>query len=323
MRRARTSDSYHDTDDVVEPALGWLREGRSVAVATVLRTWGSSPRPVGSQLAVDDRGTFVGSVSGGCVEAATVEAARAVLSGTGPERLEFGVADSDAWQVGLACGGRIEVLVHAVTPYRDLFEQLAADRGQRRGAALEIDLGTGTLRLLHAFGETTSTLYDDRFVRVHAPALRLFVVGAVHVAVPLVQMAAIHGFDVVVIDPRSAFASAERFGGIDVRVEWPDEAFSGTAPDPHSAVVVLSHDPKIDDPALAAALASGAPYVGALGSRRTHAARLERLAARGLSPDSLDRIHSPVGLDIGARSAAEIATAILAEIVQTVRRKSP
>lgn len=319
----RARDSYHDTEDAVEPALAWLREGRSVAMATVLRTWGSSPRPVGSQLAVDDRGTFVGSVSGGCVEAATLEAARAVLSGAGPERLEFGVADADAWRVGLACGGRIEVLVHAVNAHRDLFERLAADRRQRRAAALEIDLATGALRLLHAFDETTSTLYDDRFVLVRAPALRLFVVGAVHVAVPLVQMAAIHGFDVIVIDPRSAFASAERFGGIDVRVQWPDEAFSETPPDPHSAVVVLSHDPKIDDPALIAALESGASYVGALGSRRTHAARLERLGARALSLESLGRIRSPVGLDIGARSAAEIATAILAEIVQTLRRKSP
>lgn len=334
MRRPAASDSYHDSDDVVEPALGWLGSGHGVAFATVLRTWGSAPRPVGSQLAVDDRGVFVGSVSGGCVEAATVAAALEVLAGSAPKRLEFGVADADAWNVGLACGGHIEVFVHDVRSDRALLEALLADRRARRTAVVAIDLGSGRSQLVHAFDDDAlrqavardaSALDGDRFLRVHAPRPRLVVVGAVHIAVPLVQMAKIHGFDVTIVDPRSAFLDAERFAGIDVelRGQWPDAALGEIGIDARTAVVVLSHDPKIDDPALAAALASGAFYLGALGSRRTHSARAARLTERGLPADSVARIRGPVGLDIGARSAAEIATSILAEIIQTLRRGAP
>lgn len=338
MRRATASESYPigvsaDTEDVLEPALGWLDDGRAVAIATVLRTWGSSPRPVGSQLAVNDRGAFVGSVSGGCVEAATVQAALDLFEHAGPRRLEFGVADDDAWRVGLACGGKIEMLVQDIGPERALLEQLVCARRERRAVVLAIELGTGRARLIHsvdeagelagavqeAFDRDTSALSGDWFVRVYAPKLRLFVVGAVHVAVPLAKMALLLGFDVVVVDPRSAFATAERFAGIDVCVDWPDAALRD-AIDRRSAVVVLSHDPKIDDPALDAGLRSGAFYVGALGSRRTHAARLERLAGRGHSPEAVAAIRGPVGLDIGARTAAEIATSIVAEIVRTLRQ---
>lgn len=157
------------------------------------------------------------------------------------------------------------------------------------------------------------------FLNAHNPPLRLLVVGAVHIAQPVVGIAALDAFDVVVIDPRATFASPERFPGIKLRTDWPDEALADLKPDSRTAVITLTHDPKLDDPALAAALNSPAFYIGALGSRKTHAARLERLKAAGFSDQSLARIHAPIGLSIGAKSPAEIAISIMAEITQVLR----
>ena len=349
--------------DPLAAALRWIERGRSVALATVVGTWGSSPRPVGSQLCVTDRRELAGSVSGGCVEGAVVEEAQHVLADGSSRVLDYGVTNEDAWAVGLACGGQVRIHVGPVSPA--LLTALLEAVDAKRMVVLATDLSDGRQALFFpldphaepvadegagavgaadgarlaadevvltaaeaAARADASTLAQDSggrevFLRVYGPPHRLVVVGAVHIAQPLARMAAELGLDVVVVDPRRAFASEERFPGVALVREWPVEALEALAPDHRTAVVTLSHDPKLDDPALEAALASPAFYVGALGSRRTHAARVERLTEAGVSAEALERLHAPVGLDIGARTPAEVAVAVLAEVVVALRRHRP
>lgn len=224
---------------------------------------------------------------------------------------------------------------------RELLDRLTAARAGGATVALLTDLDSGAQTLFDAAGQTVSAPALDRrrlaevrdmmaadrsgllpgsehlFVRVFSPPLRLLVVGAVHIAQALLPLATVCGFAVILIDPRRAWASAARFRAVEVCHDWPDEALARLRPDVRTAVVTLSHDPKLDDPALAAALASPAFYIGALGSRKTHAARVRRLTEQGFDQTTIARIHAPVGLDLGGRSPSEIALATLAQIVQT------
>jgi xanthine dehydrogenase accessory factor len=288
--------------ELLQQAADWLDAGRGVALATVERTWGSSPRGVGSQLVVNDRGEFAGSVSGGCVEAAVVEGALEVLRTGAPRRLAFGVTNERAWEVGLACGGTVEVAV-SPAPERAVLASVLADVATRRTAILSLTLPGG-----------------GRLERIFAPPIRVVVIGAVHAAQALVPMIGLAGYHPIVIDPRPAFASAARFPGVQLLTEWPEAALPRVALDRHTALVALTHDPRIDEPALAAALGSEAFYVGALGSRKTHAARCARLGALGLDAAAVARVHGPIGLDLGAEGPGEIAVAILAELVAALRR---
>ena len=317
-------------DACPELALSWHREGRGAVLATVLETWGSAPRAAGSQMVVDGAGHMMGSVSGGCVEAAVVlEAAEALRDGK-PRVLTYGVSDADAFAVGLACGGTIKVLVEPVGHLGEgLLAALVEARAAGRAVALVSDLAGFASRLV-APGEDPgvdarlrsdrSGVEEGRFIAVHNPPLRLIVVGAVHIAQALVGMARQCDYVPTLIDPRGAFGSAARFPGEVVIEDWPDEAMARLAPDARTAVVTLTHDPKLDDPALIAALRSQAFYVGCLGSKRTHAKRLERLAAAGVTEAEVARLHAPVGLDIGARNPAEIALSVMAEITQVLRK---
>ncbi|MGR3755669.1 MAG: XdhC family protein [Tranquillimonas sp.] len=319
-------------DAIPETALRWHRAGQGAALATVVETWGSAPRPVGSQLAISGSGEIAGSVSGGCVEGAVVVEAQEALADGTPRLLDFGVSDDEAFAVGLACGGRIRVLVEPVGPTlpEGLLADLVTARADRRPVAYIVPVGDGAgARRLAPPSEFAERFRLDRsgfepdgatFVAVHNPPLRMAVVGAVHIAQPLLQMARLAGYDPVLIDPREAFASQPRFPDETLVHGWPDEALAAQRPDTRTAVVTLTHDPKLDDPALIVALRSDAFYIGALGSTRTHAKRLARLAEAGLSEAQLARIHAPVGLDIGARSPAEIAIAIMAEVTQRLRR---
>ncbi len=302
----------------------WARAGKSGALATVIATWGSAPQPLGSQLAVDEDGHFAGSVSGGCVEGAVITEALTVMQ-TGTARvLEFGVADETAWKVGLACGGRIRILVQKMTPELvTILTEVEQALARRQAVALVTDLASGQSRLVTAGAEVqgSSRLTEDgaQFIAVHAPQPRLIITGAVHIAQHLATLARMTGFAVAVIDPRGAFATAARFPADELHEAWPDEVVPKLGLDGRTALAALTHDPKIDDPALLAALASPAFYVGALGSRKTHGQRLARLEQRGLDGAALARIRAPIGLPIGAEGAAEIALSIMAEIIAALR----
>ncbi len=318
-------------DTAPETALDWHRAGKGAALATVVETWGSAPRRVGAQLAVSGEGEIEGSVSGGCVEGAVIMEALEALEDGEHRMLEFGVSDDDAFAVGLACGGTIRVLVEPVggAMPADLLEELVAARAGRTALAYEVHLADGVRRLLHN-GHPERMRMDrsgfeedgETFVAIHNPPLRLIVVGAVHIAQALVPMARIAGYDPVVIDPREAFASATRFPDTRLMHDWPDEAVAALGLDARTALVLLTHDPKLDDPALEAALTADCFYIGALGSTRTHAKRAERMAAAGHSDPAIARIHGPVGLDIGAAGPAEIAVAILAQMTAVLRGRA-
>ena len=383
------NDTNTNPDPVLAQALAWAREGRGVALATVTRTWGSAPRRAGSHMAIADDGDFTGSVSGGCIEGAVIDAGLAVIESRRPRTLEFGVTNEMAWEVGLACGGRVHLFVEAVgkparRPQRgagpapgqppaphpdacamttDLLRQLVdAERAGIDGVvatrltdgAKELVLAAPShggaaartppaaaspaaphprpaplpgldddaiARVLET-GEpsTVATPRGDVFLRPHIRPPRLIVVGAVHIAQALVPMATIAGFRVTVLDPRDGFATAERFPGATLVGEWPDDAMAVLQPDDRTAMVALTHDPRIDDPALIAALKSDAFYIGALGSRKTQASRRDRLHDAGFTASDLARIHGPIGLPIGARTPEEIAVAVLAQAIEALRR---
>jgi xanthine dehydrogenase accessory factor len=314
-------------DDIPETALAWHRAGKGAALATVVETWGSAPRRVGSQLAISGAGEIAGSVSGGCVEGAVVVEALDAMAAGRPVMLQYGVSDGDAFAVGLACGGTIRVLVEPVGSV--LPEALLADLVAARAAREAVAYVTGPAgrRLERAghedrFRMDRSGLLEDgeTFVAIHNPPLRLIVVGAVHIAQALVPMARTLGYDPVVIDPRESFASPARFPGTRLIADWPDEAVAALGLDGRTGLVLLTHDPKLDDPALMAGLRSDVFYIGALGSTRTHANRVARLHEAGFSEAEIARIHGPIGLDIGAAGPAEIAVSILAEMTRVLRR---
>ncbi|WP_336097272.1 XdhC family protein [Roseovarius sp. CH_XMU1461] len=316
-------------DDIPEQALAWFREGRGAALATVVETWGSAPRRVGSQLAISGAGEIAGSVSGGCVEGAVVAEALDAIERGSSATLTFGVSDDDAFAVGLGCGGTIRVMVEPLGSV--LSEALMAELVAARAAQEPVAVISGGDRPAEITREGFEARFrqdlsgfeaDGRFVTIHNPSLRLIVVGAVHIAQALVPMARIAGYDVVIVDPRESFASAARFPGERLVDDWPDEALAALGIDARTAVVVLSHDPKIDDPALMAALRSEAYYIGALGSTRSRDKRAVRLGLLGASAEEIARIQGPVGLDIGAATPAEIAVSTLAEMIAVLRGKS-
>ncbi|ODP38754.1 XdhC family protein [Sphingomonas turrisvirgatae] len=300
-----------DNSSVIAAAREWC--GSRMALATVTSTWGSAPRPRGSHLLIHEDGRFEGSVSGGCVEADIMAVAAEVIAGAGFARRRYGVADAAAWEVGLPCGGEIEVMVQPVVVGGfdpALFDAIATARDEGRAMEVFTDLATGASTLAAGAGET--------FVNRYEPPRRLLIVGAVQIAQVLAGLAREMGVTTVVIDPRGRFLTAERFPGTTLDDRWPDEAVAAFRPDGATAVVTLSHDPKIDDPALVEALKAGAGYVAALGSRRSHAARRERLAAAGLSPAQINRVEGPAGIDIGAVGPAEIALSIAAGMVRAL-----
>ncbi len=323
-----------NANDVLEQAVKWLDEGIEVSLATVVETWGSSPRPVGSQLAVNNTGAFVGSVSGGCIEGSVIGEALSTISDGKHRILEFGVTNEQAWEVGLACGGDIKILIERVENINNLNRLLnnrpiaavtnltTGERSYVTTLAVDGDFQlTKTLKTKvdSALQHDHSIIYQDGdadiFIHVFNRNLRCAIIGAVHISQALVPMAKIAGFDVTVIDPRGSFATQERFPGVKISEKWPDDALNEFKADTRTAIITLTHDPKLDDPALEAALKTDAFYIGSLGSRRTHASRLERLTSSGFNAADLDRIHAPIGLDLGARSPSEIAVTILAEMI--------
>jgi xanthine dehydrogenase accessory factor len=341
--------------DILKEVEQWIKEGEAVALATVIHTWGSAPRRVGAKMAFTKSGKITGSVSGGCVESAVFEAGVQSLQSGRPQLLKFGVADETAWQVGLACGGKIEVFVQALDPaFFDLWKvrllsnqpfsvvslidgpsdlpgrtMLVSQDGVELSLGAELDAaGVEKARGVLAEGRSQPVWLAGQaepmraFIEVVLPTPTLIMVGGVHIAVALTVLAKTLGFQTVVIDPRRAFGNAARFPNVDRLIQaWPEEAFSQLDISSSDAVVMLTHDPKIDDPALKRVLNSQAFYIGALGSRTTHEKRRRRLLEDGVTSAQLERLHAPIGLDIGAESPEEIALAIIAEIVAAQHNK--
>jgi xanthine dehydrogenase accessory factor len=305
----------------------WRAAGQRVALATVVATRRSAPRPIGSKLAVSENGELAGSVSGGCVENEVYGVAREVLGGGEPRLLTFGITDDMAFSVGLPCGGEIDVWVDE--PAAEVLEPLLEVVRSEGRAVVFTDLEHGSTRVVASgedpvgdellrSGHSAVVQLDGRavFADVYAPPPRLLVFGAVDTADALCAAAKALGWRTIVADPRTRFATPDRLPSADEIVgAWPEEALARVQPDHSTAVVVLTHDDKFDIPALKGALETEAFYVGALGSRRNQARRRERLLEAGVPEDALDRISGPCGLDIGAATPTETALSILAEIL--------
>lgn len=300
-------------------ALRYLSQGKKAAVATVVSTWGSAPRGVGSQLAISEDGDFEGSVSGGCVEGSVIVEAMDCMSDGHCKLLEYGVADEDAFAVGLACGGDIKILIEPIDigsglKPDDLRDVVAAySNRQNIGYSINLkDYERGPLTQEYSRSGVT----NDVFTLSYNPSPRLVIIGAVHISKTLSSIAKMAGYDVYLIDPRESFASTSRFPDDTFLEGWSDEALTILGIDANTAIVTLSHDPKIDTPALQVALKSEAFYIGSLGSKKTHGKRVLQLKDLGFDDQEIEKIHSPIGLNIGSKTPPEIAISIMAEITQ-------
>ncbi|HSG44789.1 MAG TPA: XdhC family protein [Anaerolineales bacterium] len=340
--------------DILADLFHWREEGKSIALATVIETWGSSPRKVGSKMGLTLDANITGSVSGGCIENAVVEAGMEVLRSNQPQLLHFGVADETAWEVGLACGGSIAVFVKPLNNaiFESLNDVLANDkqaalvtvlRGDESIVGKELildDNGNITGSIGNEWDEKVFPIMQDSliqgisrrvelnesieiFLEVILPPLTIVIVGGAHISIALASLAKTLGYRTVIIDPRKVWGNEERFPNVDKLIQsWIPDAFEKIAVTSSTAIAMLTHDPKLDDPALKIALNSSAFYVGALGSKTTNAKRRERLLNDGMTESQFSRLHAPVGLKIGAQSPEEIALSIMAEVVDAYRKQN-
>jgi xanthine dehydrogenase accessory factor len=318
-----------DDIEVLSQALTWLQSGQRVALATVVKTWGSSPRPPGSLLAMNQAGQFVGSVSGGCVEDSLVaryrdgelaggETAAAEQSGSAPTVVDYGVDSQQASRMGLPCGGRLELLVEALNSAESIEELLARLRNGEL-VSRKVDLQTGQVSLEAASlqpgaGSTEFQLTETEVIKTFGPGWQLLLIGDGQLARHLASMALHLDYRVIICDPRDGFAPSTTLTDVHFSREMPDDAVTGLSDQARTAIVALAHDPRQDDLGLSAALESRAFYIGALGSNRSALARGKRLQQMGYSAEQIARIHGPVGLPIGSKRPAEIAISILAQI---------
>ena len=324
----------------------WLDSGKTnIAMATVVQTWGSAPRKTGAKMAINSDGQITGSVSGGCVEGAVIEAAMETLESGSAKLLHFGVADEVAWNVGLACGGTIDIFVEKLDEPTYQYAHQKISKNQPAiivsviqapenliGSKATLDgdkfwfngrdeeLSDQIQQALRGINRADRVRIGEKvelFVDVIQPELTLIIVGGVHVAIALTAMAKILNYRTFIIDPRRSFGSQERFPDVDLLIQkWPQKAFEEVNLTPDTAVALLTHDPKIDDPSLKILLDSPVFYLGALGSQKTHTNRKDRLQKMGFSEEKISTIYAPIGLDIGANTPEEIALAVLGEIVQ-------
>jgi xanthine dehydrogenase accessory factor len=310
--------------DVLDTLESWLADGKRVATATVVKTERSAPRQPGAVLAVSEDGEVAGSVTGGCVEPAVYDEARAVLAGEKPRLLTYGIADEEAFEVGLPCGGTVHIFVDLAE--RDLVEEIARAVRKEEPVALETAISgprIGSKRLVSVNGDTRIEETDegDVFVNAFAPRPDMYVFGAVDHAAAVAQVGRFLGYRVTVCDARAKFVTKERFPDVDdLVVEWPDRFLARSPVDERTVICVLTHDHKFDVPLLKVALETPAGYIGAMGARRTNAERAERLREEGVSEEALERIHAPIGLSIGSKTPEEVAIAVAAEIVAKFRR---
>lgn len=323
----------------------WTNKNTNFAIATVIKTWGSSPRPVGSAMIVSENMEMAGSVSGGCVEGAVLKSAQQIIEQGGGQKLSYGVTDEEAWEVGLSCGGSMQVYLEKFfnkdkeTVWKELSACLSENRacvlitqlndganehyllladGQNFGDPIKEAIKTNGLR---AYVERKSQVFEEDgqlyFAQVFPRKSQLLIIGAAHISADLVELAKLYDFETIVIDPRGAFANNLQFQTPPDQIfeAYPEEVLDRFTLDAYTYAVVLSHDPKIDDNALQILLKSDIAYIGALGSRKTHAKRVKRLEAAGYSEELISRIHAPIGVDIKAKKPREIALSIMGELI--------
>lgn len=303
-----------DDVEVIRSALAWLEAGQRVALATVVRTWGTSPRPPGSMLAMNDDGQFVGSVSGGCVEDALVDSFRDnEIAGPGPTVIDFGVNREEAERMGLPCGGRLEVLVeNQIT--RESIDDLLARLHDAELVSRRVSLITGEVVLEPGVDGAEFQVYETEIVKSFGPDWQLLIIGDGQLARHLASMAQQLGYRIAICDPRGNFTATTPLPGVRYLRAMPDDVIRGLSDQTRTAIVALTHDPRLDDLAVSAALESRAFYIGALGSKKTALARHKRLESLGHISQQLNRIHGPAGISIGSKRPAEIAVSILAQI---------
>lgn len=299
---------------VLKRAEEWSRTGHRLVMGTVVRTWGSAPRPVGSVVVVREDGQVVGSVSGGCIEDDLIDKARkALLAKDRPQRVKYGVTADEATRFGLPCGGTLELVLEPVGPQTRLAELLAHLAAGEQVKRI-LSLRTGEVTLEPGTGADTLSVDDETLVTVHGPRWRMLLIGAGQLTHYLATMARALDYQVIICDPREEYADGWLVDGTTLVRTMPDDTVLALAPDAHTAVIALTHDPKLDDLALMEALRSEAFYVGAIGSRANQAKRKERLLEFDVTPEQLERLHGPVGIKNGARTPPEIAVSILAEV---------
>ncbi|MEO1260877.1 MAG: XdhC family protein [Bacteroidota bacterium] len=334
--------------ELLDTINGWTNKNKPFARATVIQTWGSSPRPVGSTMLINEDMEMAGSVSGGCVEGAVIKAALPLIKNGSGQRLAYGVADEEAWEVGLSCGGKMQVFAEQFLAFDARAEEQAAweqlssclekndpcvlltrlvdgqgahtvilPDGRQIGQVVGEELKEEALR---AYNERKSQVVGEGqyFAQVFPRKSQMLIIGAAHITVDLVKLASMYGFETVVIDPRGVFAKKTEFPVPPDQLfeKYPAEVLPDFTLDAYTYAVILSHDPKIDDNALHILLKSNVAYIGALGSRKTHAKRTARLQAAGFSEEEIDIINAPVGVDIKAKSPAEIALSVMGEIIR-------
>ncbi|MBV1694885.1 MAG: XdhC family protein [Hyphomicrobiales bacterium] len=326
------------SNDLLATARTWLSRDGRVALATIVDTWGSAPVPVGGQMVIAGDTRFEGSVSGGCVEGEVITLAGEALEDGRTRLVPFGVEDQAAWRVGLPCGGRIQILIERLTGESDekLLNAMIEARGKRRPMVIATDTNTGER---HVWRDAAEAAGDDDiaprfssgrssletrggrsvFVHTRLPPPRIVIIGATHIAQCLCELTRVAGYETLVVDPRTAFASPARFPHAEIVTEWPQDVLPRIGLDAYTGLATLAHVEHIDDEALLLATRAPCFYIGALGSRRNHARRVERLKAAGLSEAELARISAPIGLDIGATTPPEIAVSVMAEIVRHLR----
>lgn len=306
-----------DDIEVLEGALSWLQSGQQVALATVIKTWGSSPRPPGSLLAMNSSGQFIGSVSGGCVEESLLARYRdGELAGPAPTMVDFGVNRQQASRMGLPCGGRLELLIEQLAGPETIMALLARLRNGEL-VARRVRLADGEVDLQPGDGGTEFQLSETELVKTFGPGWQLLLIGDGQLARHLASMALHLDYRVIICDPRESFAPLNLLDDVVYSRAMPDDAVQTLNDQARTAIVALAHDPRQDDLGLSAALESQAFYIGALGSKRSAEARRKRLASLGYSPQQVARIHGPAGLHIGSKRPAEIAVSILAQIIAT------
>ena len=311
-------------DNIIEQTTEWLKNGKKVAIATVISTWGSAPRQVGGQMAIDIDGNIIGSVSGGCVENSVIAEGIESLKDKKHRIKDYGITNDLAWEVGLACGGKLKVLIQPLEKNDKIIFLMCEAIKNRKKIIVETDCVTGKRKVLlktNNIQNKNSHLdeVNNFFYQIIDPKMRLFIIGGVHLGQTLSNLANICEYEVIIIDPRSHFANKNRFPNDKIINDWPDIALKKFNLNETDMIVTLTHDPKIDDLALKLALRSKIGYIGSLGSKKTHLNRIERLLKEGFNKNHIQRIHAPIGLDISSKTPQEISISILAEIIKYKR----